>query len=176
MPPTLPIQLDNGEIVLKEESIWHIRTSPMGFGYIPVDIYAWLTSQRLILRRSLGSDVRAYPLSHVSGARIQEVGMRIGGVGYATPHKVLRIEFDNGGQEALIPANAQEWMDAILSARSSAPVLPYSTQPPLKSPLDGSAAGTIFVIAVLGAVICVCLVVAAVIGPMLLLAVSGGGS
>ncbi len=88
---------------------------------------AWLTltNQRLIVQRFFGKPL-SYPLSRVT--QIIEYDYWPPLVAFF-PHKILRIDLDNGGSLLLGMLGLQIWMQEIQRLQAGALHLPYTTAP-----------------------------------------------
>ena len=113
--------LNQGEVIIRKEDARE---------YVGLERYsAWLylTSQRIIVKRFIGSVV-SYPLSHMTKADVGEY--RPSPIAL-TSVKLLQISFDNDGAIQFgLSSNKSLWVQSIEQAKANAPELPYTTPPP----------------------------------------------
>lgn len=137
-----PFSLSDGESVLAQSPARHLRSTPTGWGYNPINGTLFLTSQRLafvpdvpitptqhvVLKASGGADIAWFPLSRVTVAVEQPMKVQWG------KPNVLKLVFDNTGREyfAVFPGTPGALTDQLLRAKATAPVLDFVEVPSLK--------------------------------------------
>ncbi len=139
-PP--PFSLSDGENVLAQSPARHLRSTPTGWGYNPINGTLFLTSrrlvfvpdaplsstQRVVLAASGGANTTWFPLGRVTEAIERPMKVQWG------KPNVLKLVFDNGGREyfAVISGMPGALSAALLQAKASAPVLNFAEMPSLK--------------------------------------------
>lgn len=111
--------LSQGEVIVRKTG---------GMEYVGVGrISAWLTltNHRIIIQRMLRDPVD-YPLSHVTHVGAYEH--------WSTPltlipHKLLRLDFDNGGAIFFGLTGLSDWIQIIEQTRVNASRMPFTTMP-----------------------------------------------
>lgn len=134
--------LNPGEQIRRQGPAQHLMSNATGMGYNPVNGTLSITSQRILFRgyrpRSRyiagGSFAAEYPISHVTNAEM--VCMR---VGWSNSH-VLKLTFDHSGHEYFAVGDDDAWHMEVLAARPSAPNLPYTTLPSVRSGVEATGA------------------------------------
>ncbi len=178
--PNFPLPLNPDETILRSEGkALCVKNSLLGIGYNVVYGTLWLTNQRIIFHSSALGSITAYPLSHISTAEALEVTIRqrTGRYSSNTFNSALRLGFDNGGKEYLIPDNIPEWAAAILEARITSPTLAYSQTPPTTSAVEQGGRGCWIMAGIFAgiALLFVCTTSACILLPFLLTMFGGNG-
>lgn len=176
---TFPLPLNADETILKtDEHAAHVKNSPLGLGYNVIYGTLWLTDQRLVFRSAMLASTLSYPLSRVANAARKEVSLSQKQSQYSSQSydAALYVEFDNGGKEYfLTPADdLSAWADAILSAKSAAPDLPFTQAPPARSAVEQGSRGLWVIVGIMAGIVLLFLcTVFACVGLPILLALFG---
>lgn len=129
---------------------WYLRSTPTAMGFNPIQATVTITSRHLLiepdrhggtlLKNTLSSmgmlEPVAFPLRRISAVSIYQ--RKVWG-----KRDVLRLEFDNGGREYVWLQPAIEWRTALLRAHTTAPDLPFSTQPAVVHGVEASSARSV---------------------------------
>ena len=140
MAQLIPFMPD--EIVLKEGRATHLRSNATNMGYNLAMGWGRVTNYRFLMDPQLEMNAGpvkisfgpvAYPLHHITTASVAPRKVQW------SSRDVLRLDFDNGGKEFFFFDDAaQPWSSLISEAKTTAPALPYSTTPSVKSGVENS--------------------------------------
>lgn len=171
-----PLPFNTEETILNsDEKSVYVKNGPLGYNVVFGML--WLTNQRLVFQDSLFGNSFAYPISRIVKAlRVdKEIYYKTSQYSSHTYDAALYLEFDNGGKEYFIPQDIASFAQAIQDAKVSAPSLPYTRMPPLKSAVEQGNRGLWVILGIVGGIVllflctaCSCLVL-----PSLLSALSG---
>jgi len=159
-----PFPLDPEETILNsDEKSAYAKNSLLGYNVVFGTL--WLTSQRLVFQDSFLGGSFAYPLSRIVKAMRTDVQIyyRVSRYSSHTYDAALYVEFDNGGREYFIAQDLAGFAQAIQTAKVSAPSLPYTKMPPLKSAVEQGNRGLWMILGIMGGIVllflctaCVC--------------------
>ena len=134
-----------------------MKNTPLGLGYNVIYGTLWLTDQRLVFRSALLASTLSYPLSRVADAARKEVSLSQKQSQYSSQKydAALDVEFEDGGKEYfLTPAgHLSAWADAILTARSAAPDLPFTQVPPTRSAVEQGSRGPWVIVGIMAGIV-----------------------
>ena len=153
---TFPLPLNANETTLKtDEHAAHVKNNPLGLGYNVIYGTLWLTDQRLVFRSALLASTLSYPLSRVASAARTKVSLAQKQSQYSSQSydAALYVEFEDGGKEYFLTDDLSAWADAILSARSSAPDLPFTQTPPTRSAVEQGSRGLWVIVGILAGIV-----------------------
>lgn len=173
-----PLPLNAEETILNtDEKSVYVKNSLLGYNVIFGTL--WLTSQRLVFQSSFLGNSFAYPVKSISKALRAEVNIYYKTSRYQshTYDAALYLEFDNGGREYFIPQDIAGFAQAILDVKVSAPNLPYTQTPPLRSAVEQGNRGVWVILGIMGGIILLflCTACACLVLPSLLSMLGGTG-
>src|SRR5215207_4689098 len=151
---TFPLPLNAEETILKtDDQAAHVKSGMLGYNVIYGTL--WLTDQRLVFRSALLASTLSYPLSRVASAVRQEVSLSQRQSPYSAQRydAALYVEFEGGGKEYFLTDDLSAWAEAILSARSAAPDLPFTQIPPARSAVDQGSRGLWVIVAIIAGIV-----------------------
>ena len=168
---TFPLPLNGDETILQmDEQAAHVKNNLLGYNVIYGTL--WLTDQRLVFRSALLANTLSYPLSRVADAARKGVSLSQRQSPYSSQSydAALYVEFENGGKEYFLTEDLAAWATALLSARSSAPALPFTQVPPTRSAVEQGSRGLWVIAGILAGIVLLflCTVFACVGLPVLL--------
>lgn len=173
-----PLPLNAEETILNsDEKSVYVKNGPLGYNVIFGTL--WLTDQRLVFQDSLLGNSFAYPISRIAKAlRVdKEIYYKTSQYTSHTYDAALYLEFDNGGKEYFIPQDIAGFAQAIQEAKVSAPSLPYTRTPPMKSAVEGGNRGLWVILGIMGGIVLlfICTAIACLVLPTLLSMLAGNG-
>ena len=137
-----PLPLYPNETILKtDEHAAHVKNNVLGYNVIYGTL--WLTDQRLLFRSVLLGSTLSYPLRRIASAARKEVSISQKQTRYSFQDydAALYVEFDNSGKEYFLADDLSDWAAAIMSAKSTAPDLPFTQMPPSRSAVEEGGRG-----------------------------------
>ena len=173
-----PLPLNAEETILNcDEKSVYIKNSLLGYNVIFGTL--WLTSQRLVFQDSIFGNSFAYQVRCIAKAVRADVNIYYRASRYHsyTYDAALYLEFDNGGKEDFIPQDITSFAQAILDAKDSAPRLPYTRTPPLRSAVEQGNRGLWTILGIMGGIVLLflCTACACLVLPTLLSMLGGNG-
>jgi hypothetical protein len=173
-----PLPLNANETILNsDEKSVYVKNSLLGYNVIFGTL--WITSQRLVFQDTIFGNSFAYPVKSIAKAQQSDVKIyyKVSRYQSHTYDVALYLEFDNGGKEYFIPQDIAGFAQAILDTKVSAPSLPYTRTPPLRSAVEQGNRGVWVIFGIMGGIVvlflcstCACLVL-----PSLLSILGGNG-
>ena len=161
-----PLPLNAEETILNsDEKSAYVKNSLLGYNVIFGTL--WLTNHRIVFQSSILGNISAYPVKSIVKALRADVDIyyRVTRYQSHTYNAALYLEFDNGGKEYFIPQNISGFAQAILDVKDSAPRLPYTQMPPLRSAVEQGNRGLWTILGIMGGIVllflctsCACLV------------------
>ena len=174
---TFPLALNPNETILKtDEHAAQVRNNALGLGYNVIYGALWITNQRLVFRSAVLGSTLSYPLRRIASAARREVSISHRQSQYSSQayEAALYVEFENGGREYFLTDDLSAWADAISSARSAAPDLPFTQMPPTRSAVEQGSRGVWVIAGIMVAIVLLFLCTALIcIGLPLLLSFFG---
>jgi hypothetical protein len=173
-----PLPLNAEETILNsDEKSVYVKNSLLGYNVIFGTL--WLTNQRLVFQDSIFGNSFAYPVKTIAKALRADVKIyyKVSRYQSHTYDAALYLEFDNGGREYFIPQDIAGFAQAILDVKDSAPSLPYTRTPPLRSAVEQGNRGMWVIFGIMGGIVLLflCTACACLVLPSLLSMLGGNG-